>query len=116
MAIRDMTDMFHNRLFLIFVHILCDIDFLQVLRQNSSSQILQSEPAMFTDDNDLDLCLYYLQAFSNVLKYSGEVSRTVLATKHVTINGQHIQISSKFYVKGVHVNPGEYALTPVNLC
>ena len=103
MIISGLADIVDHRLFLIFVHILCDIDFLQVLRHNGSSGILQSEPAKFTDDNDLDLCLYYLQAFSNVLRYSGEVSRSVLATKHVTIHGQHIQISSKFDAKETQI-------------
>lgn len=84
-----------DRLFLIFVHKLCEIDFLQVLRQDVTSDISQYERAEFTDDDDLDLCLYYLRTFSNVLTHSGEVSRTVLASKHVSVKGEHVQISSE---------------------
>jgi hypothetical protein len=48
----------------------------------------------FSDGEDLDLTLYYLRTLSNILACAGEISWTVLASKHVSFHGHHIQISS----------------------
>ncbi|KAF5578230.1 dopey [Fusarium pseudoanthophilum] len=48
----------------------------------------------FSEDADLDLCLYYLRTLSNILTCAGDISWTVLSSKHVSFHGQHMQISS----------------------
>ncbi|KAF4456462.1 putative regulator of reproduction DopA [Fusarium austroafricanum] len=80
-----------DRLFLIFVSRLSEIPFLQALTQ--SEEKMDPEPASFTEDEDLDICLYYLRTLSNILMCSGDISWTVLS-KHVSFHGQHMQISS----------------------
>ncbi|KAF4460521.1 hypothetical protein FALBO_12692 [Fusarium albosuccineum] len=81
-----------DRLFLIFVSKLCEIPFLQTLRH--SNEKIEEEPATFVEDEDLDLCLYYLRTLSSILSCAGEISWTVLASKHVSFHGPHMQISS----------------------
>lgn len=53
------------------------------------------ESTIFSEEDDLDLCLYYLRTLSNVLRSSGDVSWPVLASKHISIQRQHMQISCR---------------------
>ncbi|KAM0290239.1 hypothetical protein ACHAO9_005376 [Fusarium lateritium] len=71
---------------------LSDIPFLQTLIQNDEK--LDQTPVTFSEDEDLDLSLYYLRTISNMLTCAGDISWTVLASKHVSFHGQHMQISS----------------------
>ncbi|WAO88187.1 Dopey-N domain-containing protein [Fusarium falciforme] len=81
-----------DRLFLIFVSKLCEIPFLQTL--TVANEQMEEEPPTFTEDDDLDLCLYYLRTLSNILGCAAEISWNVLASKHVSFHGQQMQISS----------------------
>ncbi|KAF4344763.1 dopey [Fusarium beomiforme] len=81
-----------DRLFLIFVSKLSDIPLLQTLAQNGEK--VNQESLSFSEDEDLDLCLYYLRSLSNILTYAGDISWTVLSSKHVSFHDQHMQISS----------------------
>lgn len=88
-----------RRLFLIFVSKLCEIPFLQTLTE--ANEKMEEEPPTFTEDDDLDLCLYYLRTLSHVLGCAAEISWNVLASKHVSFHGQQMQISCKttFYLQ-----------------
>lgn len=77
-----------------FVYKLSEIGFLADLK-GLSSDTLVPETVLFEDEDDLDLCLYYLQTLSNVLKACGDVAWAVLASKHISTNGQLMHISSK---------------------
>ncbi|KAF4949291.1 hypothetical protein FGADI_9018 [Fusarium gaditjirri] len=81
-----------DRLFLIFISRLSDIPFLQTLTQNDEKP--NQDSLSFSEDEDLDLSLYFLRTLSNVLTCAGDISWTVLSSKHVSFHGQHIQISS----------------------
>ncbi|KAF5020629.1 hypothetical protein F66182_7336 [Fusarium sp. NRRL 66182] len=81
-----------DRLFLIFISKLSEIPFLQSLAHSDEKG--DEEPAKFSEDEDLDLCLYYLRTLSNILASAGEISWTVLASKHVSYHSQHMKISS----------------------
>ena len=48
-----------------------------------------------SEDDDLDLCFYYLRTMHHVLAYSGEVSWGVLASKHLSFSSGQVSISSK---------------------
>lgn len=52
-------------------------------------------PIQFSEDDDLELCLYYLRTLSNILRCSSEVSWAVVGTKHLSFEGNDAQISSK---------------------
>ncbi|CAG7554488.1 unnamed protein product [Fusarium equiseti] len=81
-----------DRLFLIFVSKLSEIPLLQTLTQSDTKN---GEVSMsLSEDEDLDLALYYLRTLSNILACAGEISWNVMASKHVSFHGQHIQISS----------------------
>ncbi|KAF4982252.1 hypothetical protein FZEAL_2136 [Fusarium zealandicum] len=82
-----------DRLFLIFISKLGEIPFLQTLIHDSEKAD-EELSATFSDEEDLDLCLYYLRTLSNVLSCAGDISWTVLASKHVSFHGQNMQISS----------------------
>ncbi|SCN75398.1 probable regulator of reproduction DopA [Fusarium fujikuroi] len=81
-----------DRLFLLFISRLSDIPFLQTLTQNDEKP--NQDQLSFSEDADLDLSLYYLRTLSNILTCAGDISWTVLSSKHVSFHGQHMQISS----------------------
>ncbi|KPM41775.1 Protein dopey [Neonectria ditissima] len=81
-----------DRLFLIFVTKLNEIPFLNDLFENDGQ--VGETSVTFSEDEDLDLCLYYLRTLSNILACAGEISWAVLGSKHVSFRGQQIQIST----------------------
>ncbi|PNP83044.1 hypothetical protein FNYG_03366 [Fusarium nygamai] len=81
-----------DRLFLLFISRLSDVPFLQTLTQNDEKP--NQDLLSFSEDADLDLCLYYLRTLSNILTCAGDISWTVLSSKHVSFHGQDMQISS----------------------
>ncbi|KAL6403574.1 Protein dopey [Ilyonectria robusta] len=81
-----------DRLFLIFATKLNDIPFLDDII--GSSEKPDEDSVTFSEDEDLDLCLYYLRTLSNVLACAGDISWAVLASKHVAFRGQQLQIST----------------------
>ncbi|KAI6780146.1 Protein dopey-like protein [Emericellopsis cladophorae] len=82
-----------DRLFLIMVQKFCEVKFLSTLRDGiTQSGVPDSRP--FGEEDDLDLCLYYLRTLSNVLRTCGDVAWAVLASKHVSFGHQGLHISS----------------------
>ncbi|KAF7550597.1 hypothetical protein G7Z17_g5609 [Cylindrodendrum hubeiense] len=81
-----------DRLFLIFVAKLNEIPFLDGVIDSSKNP--DEGPVTFSEDEDLDLCLYYLRTLSNVLACAGDISWAILASKHVAFHGQQLQIST----------------------
>ncbi|PHH72009.1 hypothetical protein CDD82_6219 [Ophiocordyceps australis] len=84
-----------DRLFLVLVAKLSELSFLSSLNSASSKDSLDSlSPIMFEDDDDVDLCLYYLRSLNQILGCTGPVARHVLASKHLMFDGQEMQIRS----------------------
>ncbi len=50
---------------------------------------------MFSEDDDLDLCLYYLRSLHNVLKCTGNTSWAIMGSKHVAVRDERLHVSSK---------------------
>lgn len=71
------------------------MSFLADLKEPTIGENHIPEPVTFSEDDDLDLCLYYLQSLVNVLRTCGDVAWGVLASKHVSSTGEHMHISSK---------------------
>lgn len=63
-----------RRLFYIFTSQFVQLPFLRV----SSRELKQ-----FTDEDDLDLCIYYLRTLSNVFRWAPDAVWGILATKTV---------------------------------
>lgn len=83
------------RLFLIFIYKFTELGFLSDLKDPGNSEKRIPSPVSFSEDDDLDLCLYYLRSLSNVLRASGETSWNVLASRHVSLTGPQLRISCK---------------------
>jgi hypothetical protein len=91
-----------TRLFLLFVIKFAEIPCLRAVGGSVQSEKSETETLVFTEDDDVDLCLYYLRTLHHVLECSGEASRAVLVTKHLSFNnGGQVQISSTFYTSEV---------------
>lgn len=82
-----------------------EVGFLGNLLDLNAADTQLHEPITFSEDDDLDLCLYYLRSLSNVLRSSGDVSWSVLATKHVSFAGERMHISSKAPLQGILSSP-----------
>ncbi|PHH61555.1 hypothetical protein CDD81_292 [Ophiocordyceps australis] len=83
-----------DRLFLVFVVKLSQLSFLSSLNSTKSKDSLDSGPIMFKEDDDVDLCLYYLRSLNQILGCTGPVARQVLASKHLMFEGEEMQIGS----------------------
>lgn len=90
------------RLFLLFVTRLAQLPFISDTMTRRANEKIDSNPFVFTDDDDLDLCLYYLRTLYNVIRCSGEMPRAVLASKYVAFsNGSaHIRSTSFAHLHG----------------
>ncbi|KAG6001000.1 hypothetical protein E4U54_001205, partial [Claviceps lovelessii] len=62
---------------------LAELPFVQDITARRASEKVDSLPFEFTEDDDLDLCVYYLRTLHNVILCSSDVSRAVLASKYV---------------------------------
>lgn len=47
------------------------------------------------EDDDLDLCLYYLRTLYHILQYSGQVSWSVLMSQHLIFGHGLVSIGGK---------------------
>ncbi|KFA53049.1 hypothetical protein S40293_05311 [Stachybotrys chartarum IBT 40293] len=83
-----------DRLFLVIVSRLADIPFLSILKRGVDEKQSQAQHHVFSEEDDLDLALYYLRTLYQVLRCSGDVSWSVLATKHLFFHGSDIHIGS----------------------
>lgn len=93
-AMKSHTD--QGRLFLIFVSKFPQMRFLANLEAAPADSDPDSHGQIqFSEDDDLELCLYYLRTLSNILRCSSEVSWNVVATKHISFEGGSAQMSSK---------------------
>ncbi|TWU71154.1 hypothetical protein ED733_001741 [Metarhizium rileyi] len=81
-----------DRLFLIFVVKMAQLPFLNDVTSRRAGDKVNSQPTTFTEDDDLDLCLYYLRTLHNVLDVSGDVCRAVLASKYVSFSDDSAHI------------------------
>lgn len=71
---------------------MAQLPFLYDVTTHQASDKVGGQPTIFTEDDDLDLCLYYLRTIHNVLRSSGDISRAVLASKYVAFTGDSAHI------------------------
>ncbi|KAG5983717.1 hypothetical protein E4U55_007398 [Claviceps digitariae] len=74
---------------------LAELPFVQDITAHRASEKVDAVPLEFTEDDDLDLCVYYLRTLHNVLLCSSDISRSVLASKYVA-----------FVEKAAHIRGG----------
>ncbi|RDA92653.1 hypothetical protein CP533_1456 [Ophiocordyceps camponoti-saundersi (nom. inval.)] len=79
-----------DRLFLLFVDKLHEMPFLSEVGITASDG--DKEPIIFGQDDDLDLCLYYLRVLHLVLRCTSDMSRSVLASRYLSFSGERTQI------------------------
>ncbi|VUC36112.1 unnamed protein product [Clonostachys rosea] len=83
-----------DRLFLIFAIKFSELGFLENLLAEEELEKPLAVSTNFSDDDDLDLCLYYLRTLSNVLSCGGDIIWSVFATKHIALQSSTLHISS----------------------
>lgn len=71
---------------------IAQLPFLYDVTTLHASAKVDGQPTIYTEDDDLYLCLYYLRTIHNVLRSSGDISRAVLASKYVAFNGDSAHI------------------------
>lgn len=74
---------------------LAELPFVQDITARRASEKVDSLPFEFTEDDDLDLCVYYLRTLHNVILCSSDVSRAVLASKYVAFVDKAAHIRGK---------------------
>ncbi len=65
------------------------LDFLVAANSTGQSRGLE-----FTDEDDLDLCLYYLRTLSNVFRWAPDALWDVLATRNLQAEGRESTLSA----------------------
>ncbi|ODA77359.1 hypothetical protein RJ55_06987 [Drechmeria coniospora] len=81
-----------DRLFLVLVTKLTELPFLASLSTEATGEKLGSDPIVFGEEHDLELCLYYLQTLYRVLHCTGEGSRAILASRYLYLGGTQVFI------------------------
>lgn len=88
-----------GRLFLVLVLKFSEIRFFGNVAQSGDNEKSLPKPVTFGEDDDLDICLYYVRVLFNVIRHSGDVSWSVLASKHLSFTGLKTHISSEYRIK-----------------
>jgi hypothetical protein len=91
----------YYRFFHLFVAKLASFDFLRsAATQNDIQNGLGTEQG-YTENDDLDQCLYYLQKLSNVLRWSPDATWAALARNVISTDKSHpsLYLISKFLVE-----------------
>ncbi|KAI1310342.1 putative regulator of reproduction dopa [Xylaria venustula] len=78
-----------EKLFLVFVTKISELRFLRTFRK-TATQSTPNEPVTFTDEDELDLCLYYIRTLSNVLRWAPDALWGVLATRSIEEPGRSL--------------------------
>ncbi len=81
-----------NRLFLSFITKFSSLPFLESIPY-SSDTIAKHSPTKVSEDDDLDLALYYLRTLYNVLRWAPDAIWGVLATKALSVEGTSVRIA-----------------------
>lgn len=81
-----------GRLFLLLVVKLSEMPMLSSIQGKESKEKMEVESVRLGEDDDLDLCLYYLLTLDRVLGCTGEPTRAVLASKYLYIGGGQVQV------------------------
>ncbi|KJZ80606.1 hypothetical protein HIM_00456 [Hirsutella minnesotensis 3608] len=81
-----------DRLFLLFVTRLSEVSVFSTVIEKAMSEELASSVTYFSEEDDLELCLYYLRALHRVLSCTGEMSTLILASKYLYLGAGQAQI------------------------
>jgi hypothetical protein len=93
--------MLHDRFFHLFVAKLASFDFLRSAVAEIDVQNGFDTTQRYTENDDLDQCLYYLQKLSNVLRWSPDATWAALARNVISTDKSHpsLNLISKLLVK-----------------
>ncbi len=81
-----MLSVLDGRFFHLFVAKLASFEFLQSSAAGNDGLEIKQR---YTDDDDLDQCLYYLQKLSNVLRWSPDATWAALARNVISTDKIH---------------------------
>ncbi|TQV99847.1 hypothetical protein V2A60_005277 [Cordyceps javanica] len=83
-----------DRLFLLFASKLSGLPFLRSISNSVATHELDITSQQFSENDDLDLCLYYLRTMHNVLGSTGEVPWAIMGSKHISNVDAKLHIST----------------------
>ncbi|KAI0966368.1 putative regulator of reproduction dopa [Xylaria arbuscula] len=78
-----------EKLFLVFVTKISELRFLHTLSKTATQSTLNASGS-FTDEDELDLCLYYIRTLSNVLRWAPDALWGVFATRIIEEPGRSL--------------------------
>ena len=84
--------MLHDRFFHLFVAKLASFDFLRSAAAENDIQNGYGTNQRYTEDDDLDQCLYFLQKLSNVLRWSPDATWAALARNIISTDKSHLSL------------------------
>ncbi|TAQ89772.1 hypothetical protein B7494_g1880 [Chlorociboria aeruginascens] len=74
-----------DKLFYILVHKFSTFNFLHTIPENPPNA-MAADLHVYSDEDDLDQCLYYLRTLSNILRWSSEHTWTALTENYISID------------------------------
>lgn len=83
-----------DRLFLLFASNISALPFLRSIRDAISTDQLDTTALLFSESDDLDLCLYYIRTMHNVLGCAGDIPWAIMGSRHVYPRDENLQIST----------------------
>lgn len=91
----------HDRFFNLFIAKLASFDFLRRAAAENDIQNEIDTKQSYTEHDDLDQCLYYLQKLSNVLRWSSDATWAALARNVISTDKSHpsLYLISKLLVE-----------------
>ncbi|GJN77711.1 hypothetical protein PLIIFM63780_001204 [Purpureocillium lilacinum] len=81
-----------DRLFLLFVTKISELPFIASVNDHGAGEKATIGNVVFNENDDIELCLYYLRSLQHVLRCTGEVTRAVLASKYLYFGGGEVHL------------------------
>lgn len=72
------------------------MSFLESSRTGGTQQTIENQqPLTFDEDDDLNLCLYFLRTLHNILGCTGEASHAVLSSRYISFSSGQAQVRGR---------------------
>ncbi|UNI14582.1 hypothetical protein JDV02_001198 [Purpureocillium takamizusanense] len=81
-----------DRLFLLFVTKISELSFVASINGHEGGEKAATDNVVFNENDDIELCLYYLRSLQHVLRCTGEMTRAVLASKYLYFGDGEVHI------------------------
>jgi len=69
-----------------------ELPFIASVNDHGAGEKATIGNVVFNENDDIELCLYYLRSLQHVLRCTGEVTRAVLASKYLYFGGGEVHL------------------------